>query len=107
MGSSIRVQPERVSSDGELVVSGEGFGELVECDDAGFDPQGAEYEPLDEISVELHQGSQEWRLATVEASEENAFEEDLSVPNEVAPGDATVTATGNQGTVRAPISVVN
>lgn len=106
--SSIEVEPEQVSPNSSLEVHGEGFGKLVECDDTGFvgeEPEGAVFEPRKNISVELRQGSKNWELAAVDANQDLAFDEELKLPAGVTPGQATVTAKGNQGLVRAPISV--
>lgn len=107
--SSIEVEPKQVSPTGSLEVHGEGFGKIVECDDTGFvgeESEGAVSEPEKNVSIELRQGSQRWELSTVDADQDLAFDEELQLPAEVAPGQATVTAKGNQGAVKAPISVV-
>lgn len=106
--SSIEVEPKQVSPTGSLEVHGEGFGKIVECDDTGFvgeESKGAVFEPRENISIELRQGSQRWELSTVDADQDLAFDEELQLPAEVAPGQATVTAKGNQGVVKVPISV--
>lgn len=110
MASSIGVEPEQVSSGSTFEVRGEGFGELVECDDAGSAGEelgGARFEPRTDVTIELRQGSKTWELASVAANRESAFREKLRLPEDAESGRATVTADGNQGTVEAPISVVD
>jgi hypothetical protein len=110
MASDIGVESERVPSGGMFEVRGEGFGELVECDDTGpadGEPGGARFEPRTDIAVELRQGSKTWELASVDADQEFAFYEKLRLPDDAVSGRVTVTAAGNQGIVEAPISVVD
>jgi LPXTG-motif cell wall-anchored protein len=107
--SSLEVEPKQVSPSGSFEVRGEGFGRLVECDDVGTaseEPEGAVYEPTKNVSIELRQGSKSWKLATVSADEDLAFSEELELPSGVTPGQASVTAKGTQGLVKAPVSVV-
>lgn len=106
---SVGVEPKQVVPNGSFEVQGEGFGKLVECDDvgpAGEEPEGAVFEPRKDISIGLRQGSQKWELANnVDANQDLAFGEELKLPTGVEPGEAIVTAEGNQGLVEAPISV--
>lgn len=111
MASNIRVEAEQVSPGRTFEVQGEGFGKLVECDDAGVfgeDLDGAQFKPRTDISVELRQGSKTWELASVDANQEAAFRKKLELPEDAAPGrEAIITAEGNQGTVEVSISVVD
>ena len=110
MASSIRVESHQVPSGGTFEVRGEGFGELVECDDAGSvggELEGARFEPRTDITIELRQGSKTWGLVSLDADRESAFREKIRLPEDAVPGRATVTADGNQGTGEAPISVVD
>lgn len=110
MASSIGVEPEQVALGSTFEAQGEGFGELVECDDAGLateEPEGARFEPRTDIAVKLRQGSKTWELASVDANREFAFREKLRLPEDAVSGRATVIADGNQGAVETSISVVD
>ena len=109
MASSIKVETGQMSSGSTFEIQGEGFGELVECDDSGFvgeESEGAQFEPRTDITIGLRQGSKTWELASVDANQEFTFRKRLPLPEDAARGQATVTAGGNQGIVEAPISVV-
>lgn len=107
--SSIKVEAEQVSPGGTFEVRGENFVELVECDDAGFanETEGAKVEPRTNILIMLRQDSKTWELASVDANQKFYFREELRLPDNVVPGQATVLADGNQGIVETPILVVD
>lgn len=101
---TLEAEPKQVSQGGSFEVRGEGFGELVECDDTGRDT-GSRVEPLEDISIQLRQDERKWELSTVDADRDLAFDEELQLPAGVAPGRATVTAEGNPGTIKTSIAV--
>lgn len=108
--SSIEVQPKRMSMSETVEIHGKDFARVVECNDTSMglscQEQGVQMEAMQDISIELIQGSQNWRLATVNPSQNYAFDKELQLPDDVDPGQATVIAEGNYEPVEAPISIV-
>ena len=91
----LEASPIRAAPGETLRIHGEGFyGDFV-CDDTvpfPSRPQGGR--PTDGLRVELLQGTRTWTLATVASDEKLEFEaEKLTVPSDVAPGEAVVRAT--------------
>lgn len=108
--SSIEIAPQQVSKGETFEIQGRGFGEVVECDDTrlvGGEVRGPQFEPLNNISIKLQQGSRTWELATVDADQEATFDEKLVLPSEAVSGQATVFANGIQGRVEHTVTVVN
>jgi hypothetical protein len=105
---TLETKSKQVILGGTFKIHGEDFGELVECDDTsvpGDEDVDVQFEPSKNIAIELKQGSRKWELATVDADQDLSFNKELRLPAEISPGQATVTAEGNQGLVRVPISI--
>jgi hypothetical protein len=108
--ATLEVEPKRAVPGDSFEVRGENFSEIVECDDTGTpgdeDIGGVQAEPVEDIPVELKQGSREWELTTVDADQDFSFDTELKLPAGVSPGQATVTAEGVYGPASVPISIV-
>ena len=93
---SLEASPAEGTPGEPFSLHGEGFyGDFI-CDDTGppvsSRPQGGR--PADGIHVELLQGTKTWTMATVSSGEDLEFDaERLTVPADVAPGEAVVRAT--------------
>lgn len=83
---------------------------LVECDDTGgtFDDEvrGAVVEPQQDISVRLRQGSNTWKLATVDANRNFTFNAEVGLPASIDSGEAELRAESQYELVKEPISVL-
>lgn len=104
--------PAQAAPNETFQLHGEGFTRDFYCDDTGGSgaaSDGSAYrasQPDKSVKIEFRQGSQTWRLATVDAAPNASFDAELRVPGEVKPGEATVTATGNFGTARTEFRVL-
>ncbi len=86
-GPSLEVEPARAAPGEPFQVRGENF--FKGCDDTGSDET---EKPRRNVRVVFVQGDQRWKLATVDANRNFAFDAKLKVPADAAPGRAVVSA---------------
>ena len=92
MGPRVEAEPARAAPAETFVLLGEGF--------ADYSGRGGRLRdecprllPERGIPVELVQGDRTWALARVDGGEDLAFEAEIEVPADAAPGEAVVRAT--------------
>lgn len=93
------MSPKRVAPGDTFALEGSGF--FSGCEDVIIDG-----EPVDEerarqgVEIELHQGSRNWELGTVNANRDYSIATKLEIPESVKPGKATVTADSAEAAIR-------
>lgn len=107
---TLQAKPSQVAPSESLLLRGEDFSILGECDDTGTpgdeDIGGAQFEPQRDIPIEFRQGSKTWDLGTVDADQNSNFNMKIKVPANAVPGEAIVAATGEYETVRESIAIL-
>jgi hypothetical protein len=96
-GPTIRSEPLEVAAGDEVTITGEAMGD--NCYDTGPPPagQGVLGKPLRDLEVVVQQGDAEHVLARGGADDDYAFEVTVTVPADLAPGEAVVLVRRRDG----------
>lgn len=91
-GPSMTFSPHEVVRGGEVIATGEAWGD--NCYDTGPPPDGEGVlgRPMTDIEIVVVQGEREWVVATVDANDDYRFTTPVNVPQDATPGDAQMIA---------------
>ena len=89
-GPALRVDPASARPGDQVTVIGSGWGDCPDTESS--DAASPETTPVTQIEITLTQGSERWRLATVDANQVLRFQTVVTIPDDAAPRTSTIEA---------------